>query len=165
MPTIALDKKTRVTFVAATPGIADISAPTVTELNGGTDIQDFMTPDGLNLPVSTGSIDTSNLGSDFTTSRVGRRGISGASLKLQRQTQAADPTANMLAYQEEGFLVVRRGIDKDTTWTAGDEVKVYPIQCGEETEPQSGPEQVWTYEVPIVTTAAWETKAAVAAGA
>lgn len=163
MTTITLDKKTRVTWVAAVDGIVDINAPTIAELDAGTDIQDKMNPDGLNFPAATGSVDNSNLGSDMNTNQVGRRSISGASLKMQRQTQANDAVANMLAYGEEGFVVLRRGLDKTAAWAAGQEVKVYPGQCGEASEPQSGPEQIWIYDVPIAVTDTWATTAVVAA--
>lgn len=163
MPTIPLDKKTRVTWVPLASGIVDINAPTVAELTAGTDLQDFMTPDGLNFPAATGSIDNSNLGSDMTTNRVGRRSISSASLKMQRQSQANDTVADMLAYLMEGFVVIRRGLDKAAAWAASQEVKVYPAQCGEASEPQSGPEQNWTYEVPVAVTDTWATKGIVAA--
>jgi hypothetical protein len=151
MSTITLDGQTRVTWVALEDGIADLNAPTAEELTAGTDLQDHMTPDGLTVTPTTGSIDNSNLGSTFTTAQNGRRSFS-SSVKVQQQTATADPLGGILLYDAAGFLCIRRGVAKATAWTASQEVEVYPMVCGEPSVPASAPEQIWTYEVPMMVT-------------
>lgn len=73
MSDVINDGKTRVAWVTS---IADISAPTVAELNAGDDFTERITPDGLNIPAETANVDNSSLASTFTTNRVGRRGFS-----------------------------------------------------------------------------------------
>ena len=51
MAVVPIDGKVRVTWCNA---IANIAAPTTTELNAGTALEGFITPDGLNIGASTG---------------------------------------------------------------------------------------------------------------
>ena len=164
MATITLDGNTKVTWVDAADGIVDINAPTVAELGAGIDLQDSITPDGLSVTPSTGSIDNSNLGSTFNTNQVGRRSFA-SSLKIQRTSAAlaSDPIATALVYGAEGFLVIRKGLGKTNAYAASQDVKVYPMACGEPSEPTSAAEQLWTYEVPMMVTDDPSTTATVAA--
>jgi hypothetical protein len=160
--TITLDGKTRVTWVATADDIADIDAPTVAELNAGTDLQQYITPDGLAFPATTGKIDNSNLGSTFTTQTNGRRSFDPM-IKFHRTSPTADVVRTIMVYGATGFIVIRRGVLKGTAYAAGQEVQVYPVEIGEPSIPASASEQNWDMEVPMTVSDDPSTLATVAA--
>lgn len=162
MATITLDGKTLVTWVAAGDGIADINAPTVAELNAGTALTDYITPDGLAFPATTGKIDNSNLGSTFTTQTNGRRSFDPM-VKFHRTSATADVVRTIMVYGATGWVVIRRGVLKGTAWTAGQECQVYPVEVGEPSIPASSAEQNWDMEVPMTVSDDPSTLATVAA--
>lgn len=128
MADVINDGKTRVYWVTA---IADISAPTVAELDAGSDFTERITPDGLAIPAETADVDNSSLASTFTTMRVGRRSFSPEVTFKRGDTVADDLPWTTLTYQTQGYLVVRRILAYTTAWTAGQECEVYPVECGE----------------------------------
>lgn len=162
MGTITLDGKTRVAWFAAADTPADLDAITVAEFAASTDLQGSITPDGLQINATTGKIDNSNLGSTFTTNTNGRTSFD-AMLKLHRNSVAGDVIRELLFRDAVGTLVVRRGVPKATAWTAGQEYKAYPTECGEENDPTSAAEQNWDYEVPITVSDDPSTRGVVAA--
>jgi hypothetical protein len=148
--------------VSWVPSIASIAAPTVAELNAGTKLEaEFITPDGLKTDAETGSIDTSSLGSTFNTSAAGRRKYDIA-LTIKRKT-VADVAYNLLIFRAEGFVVVRRTVAASTAWIAGQEVEVYPVQCGEAQRVAPEENSVTKVIVPMFLTAEPDTRAVVAA--
>ena len=157
MSAVIIDGRVRVTFATA---IANQAAPTTTELNAGTALEGYLTPDGLNIGMSTGSVDTSNLGSTFTTQRAGRKAPT-MTLRFQHDSPTDTPY-NLLPYRTVGFVVVRRGVDKTTAWTSGDKVEVYPIETGEPTQISPAPDSTWDFESPVSVTADPTTRAVVA---
>ena len=84
MPDITADGKTRVSWV---PTIANINAPTVSELNAGILLQTTITADGLiGFKPDTADVDTSALDSLFNTVVNGRTSFSGTMLRLKKQS-------------------------------------------------------------------------------
>ena len=146
-----VDGTVRASFVTS---IASKAAPTTTELNAGISLEAIATPDGLDVPGSTASIDLSSLASTFSTSGVGRRSFGPINLILKRQNQlaASDPARATLVYQAIGFLVVRRGIAVATAWTTGQEVEVYPVQVGQPMPVKPAANSLHTYTVPLYVT-------------
>lgn len=157
MAVVPIDGKVRVTWCNA---VANVASPTTAELNGGTALEGFITPDGLNIGASTGTVDTSNLGSTFTTGRAGRRSFD-ISLKFHHDSPTDTPF-NLLPYRTSGVLVVRRGIDKTTAWTAAQRAEVYPVETQEPSEEPPGPDGSWDFTVPMVVTSDPNTRATVA---
>jgi hypothetical protein len=133
------DGKTRVAWVTS---IANISAPTVAELEAGEDFTTRVTPDGLNIPAETADVDNSSLASTFTTNRAGRRGFS-PEVTFKRGDNATDDLPwTTLTYQTMGFLVVRRVLPYTEAWAAGQEAEVYPVECGERNTIAPAPNEV-----------------------
>ena len=119
------------TKVSSVPAISNISAPTVAELNAGTQLDGLLTPDGLvGFEPDTGDVDNSKLNSTFSTVTAGRAAFSGTLLRLCKQT-GTDSVYNTLVYAYATFIVVRRDVPAGTAWTVADKVEVYPVQCGE----------------------------------
>jgi hypothetical protein len=161
MADIVSDGKTR---VSAVPAVANIQAPTTTELNAGLLLQTFITADGLvGLKPDTASVDTSALDSTFNTAVNGRTSFSGTLLRLKRQTPLAGDTAFLTLVRDYGFfLVVRRSIASTTAWASAQLVEVYPALCGEVARVDAEPNTVERYEIPLQMTLAPALRAAVA---
>lgn len=122
------DGNTRVDWV---PTIASTSAPTTTELNAGTRLDTFMTPDGLvGFEPDTADVDTSALSSTFDFKVAGRASFSGTMLRLKKQG-AADTFYASSTRDTTGYVVVRRNVDADTAWASAQKIEVYPVTLGE----------------------------------
>jgi hypothetical protein len=153
------DGRTRVFVV---PTIANIAAPTVAELNAGTQIDTLMTPDGLvGFEPDTGDIDTSKLSSTFSTTAAGRASFSGTLVRLVKQT-GTDVVYNTLVNQYAANIVVRRDLPSATAWASTQACEVYPIQCGEMRNLPPEANSVHRYEVPTKITTQPNIRAVVA---
>jgi hypothetical protein len=129
MSDLISDGNTKVSWVAT---IANINAPTAAELNGGSDWTTRITPDGLKTDPATADVDTSSLGSTFTTNQPGRRAYT-VEVTFKRGTLGTsdDQPYTTLVYNAAGYLVVRRGVAYGTAYATGDKVEVYPVSAGE----------------------------------
>lgn len=142
----ATDGRTRVYSV---PSIASIAAPTVAELNAGTDLSSLITPDGLaGFSPETADVDNSALNSTFSTTTPGRTSYSGTGLRLKKQT-GTDTVYNTLIYGYVTNIVVRRDVTSTTAWAASQAVEVYPVTCGEVQNADPAPNELHKYFVPM----------------
>ncbi len=158
MAVIIIDGRVKVTWCSA---IANIAAPTTTELNAGTALQQYITPDGLDVSASTGKVDTSNLGSTFTTSKAGRRAFD-SSIKFHHES-GTDVPYNLFPYNTDGYLVIRRGTALATAaWASSDKVEVYPMNTGEAMQEKPAPDGTWDFTIPMFVSADPNTRAVVA---
>lgn len=147
MAVVPIDGMVRVSWLTA---CSNVAAPTTTELNNGTAIEGYITPDGLDIGVATGKVNTSNLGSTFTTRRAGRKEVD---IKLKMHHDGTSDVAfNLVPYRTAGFLAVRRGIAKGTAWTAAQVVGVYPVESGEAQEEKPAPDGTWDFMVDLFVT-------------
>ena len=117
----------------------------------------YITPDGLDIGMTTGSVNVGNVGSTFTLNRVGRR---NPTVKLVMHHDATsgstDPAWNLLVYRTLGFLAVRLGLDKATAWTTGQggggangSLEMYPSECGEYEGVKVAPDTSWDFSVDL----------------
>lgn len=157
MSVVIIDGRVKVTWCTS---VASVAAPTVAEANAGTALQGFITPDGLDIAVATGKVNTSNLGSKTTTSRAGRKDFD-VSIKFHHDSPTDTPY-NLFPYRTNGFLLVRRGTDATTAWASSDKVEVYPLECGEPNQEKPAPDGTWDFTVPFYLTADENTRAVVA---
>lgn len=159
MADIVTDGKTKVWSV---PSIANIAAPTTAELNAGTALEGVMTPDGLQgFEADTADVDNSSLKSTFDTKKAGRAAFSNTMLRLKKQS-GSDSIYDTLVREYVTHIVIRRGTDSDTAWAIGDEVEVYPVECGEVRPLPPEANTVQRYEVPIKVTTEPNLRAVVA---
>lgn len=139
------DGNTRVYWV---PSISSTSAPTTTELNAGTRLDDLMTPDGLvGFEPDTADVPTSKLSSTFDTVKAGRASYSGTMVRLFKQG-AADTVYAALVRDTEGFIVIRNSIDADTAWASSQKCRVYPVTLGETRDLPPEANTLERYEIP-----------------
>jgi len=151
MSVVIMDGRVRCVWMTA---CANIAAPTVAELNAGTDLTDYITPDGLDIGMTTGKVPVGNVGSTFTLERVGRRSPSIA-LTLHHESPTDVPW-NLFVYRAVGFFGVRLGIDKTTAWTIGQggggstgSMAVYPVESGADAPVKPAPDTAWDFTVDL----------------
>lgn len=140
------DGKIRVIWA---PNCANLAAPTVAEANAGLRLDTVMTPAGLKVAPTTGSVDTSALSSTYTTNMAGRRTFAN-SVEIKCQ-DSADTARTTLVYRAVGFLFIRRNLDSATAPATGQNWEVYPSQC-DEGIPSYGPNLVQARVIGLSTT-------------
>jgi len=147
MSVVIMDGRVRVSWLTA---CANIAAPTVAELNAGTAIHSYITPDGLDISIDTGRVDVGNVASTFTLERVGRRKPQ-VKLTLHHDSPTDTPWT-LLVYRAVGFLAVRLGVDATTAWTIGQggggstgQVMVIPVEAGQDNPVKPGPDTSWDF--------------------
>lgn len=147
MSVVIIDGRVRVTWMTA---CANILAPTVAELNAGTALQSYITPDGLDIQFETGKVDVGNVASTYTLERVGRR---KPAIKLtMHHDSPTDTPWTLLVYRAVGYLAVRTGIDTTTAWTIGQggggstgSVQVFPVEAGQDSPVNPAPDSTWDF--------------------
>jgi hypothetical protein len=159
MSDVISDGKTRVAWVSS---IANITAPTTAELNGGQDLTPRLTPDGLKLDPTTADVDTSSLASTFDTKEVGRISFDTELTFKRGSTPTEDWPYQNLTYGTHGYVAVRRAVDYGTAWASGQQVEVYPVVCGERANVAPAANEVSKFTSPIKVYAQPATNAAVA---
>lgn len=126
MADIISDGKVKVTWVTS---LSSTTSPSAAELSAGTDLEAFITPDGLSIEIGDDSVDTSALNSTFSTTKAGRGTVSiEVTLKDQGRDQVPYSTFDN---RPAGFLVVRRNIDSATAYASGQYVEVYSCTAGD----------------------------------
>jgi len=156
---ITSDGKTRVYWVTS---IANINAPTTSELNAGIDLTSTMTADGLSgFNPDTADVDTSSLASTFTTNVNGRTSFSNTQLTLKRQS-GTDTIFTTLTRDTAGYVVIRRSVAQATAWASAQGVEVYPALCEEVSRMDPAPNTVERYTIGIKITSSPALRSAVA---
>jgi hypothetical protein len=131
IPSTPADGKVNRVFV---PKIADIHAPTLEEINAGTDLSNYVMLGGWNCEPSQDAISDQreNSTQDFET--PGRKKLSGPTVEVidNTNTDHEDQNAAMETLTEgvEGFWVTRRGMDTDKAFAADQIVGVYAARIG-----------------------------------
>jgi hypothetical protein len=142
MPDIISDGQTKVSWVVT---ISNTAAPTAAELNAGTGLEGFITPDGLGITTSTDGVDNTSIASTQSTQVAGRR-ADELEVTFKQQGQAAAPWTTF-ASRPNGHLVVRRGVATATAWTAAQKVQVFPAQAGDRQMVAPAPNEVEKFMV------------------
>lgn len=159
MPDITSDGMTRVAWV---PTIANLNAPTTTELNAGMLLQGTITADGFSgFRPTTAAVPTSSLASTFETNTIGRTSYDNTMLRFKKQS-GTDTIYDTLIRGTAGYVVVRRSIDQTTAWASAQKVEVYPAICGEVSKLDPEPNTLERYEVPMMISTEPKLRAAVA---
>jgi hypothetical protein len=159
MSDLISDGMTKVVWASS---IANINAPTTTELNAGSDFTTRVTPDGLKIDPSTADVDTSSLASTFDTKTVGRIGFDVEMTFKRGTTGGEDLPYTTLKYGVSGFLVVRRGIAYATAWATSQKCEVYQMTCGEPQNSSPAANEVMKFVSPMKVTGPPATAATVA---
>jgi hypothetical protein len=143
------------------PSIANKAAPTVAELNAGTNLTAFVPPDGWNPTTTQNNVDIASLADTFDVMVIGTEG--GPITVTFQRDNSADTAWNLFTRGLAGFFAFREGISKDTVWTAAQAVQVYPIQAHHPIANQTARNAARTFNVTVAVTSEPNRKAVVAA--
>ena len=159
MSDIYVDGNIRVSWVST---IANIAAPTTTELNAGILLTDKITSDGLvGFEADTADVDTTSLASTFNTKGVGRDSFDGTMLRFKKQ-DGTDTIFNNLTRGTQGYVVIRRDLPFDTAYASTQKCEVFPVVCGRERNLAPEENTVRRYEIPTKVRSAPELRATIA---
>lgn len=117
------------------PTIANIKAPTLTELNAGTDISNYVMLGGWSFEPSqdTVSDQRENAVQDF--GAPGRKSAGDISIEVIDNTNTEHKEQNeavtLMHEGASGYIVRRRGIATDTPLAVGQKLTVVSVICGE----------------------------------
>lgn len=118
--------------IAFVPSIADITAPTTTELTatGVVDLSCFIQAGGFQHTTDEDAVNNAKL-CDVTNFEAPGRIKENLTLTYVRKAQTADDEAySTLKRLTLGYLVIRYGSAYSDPFATGDVVSVYSVQCG-----------------------------------
>ena len=160
MADIVSDGFTRVAWITT---IANIAAPTTTELNAGILLHDVMTSDGFNgFQPDTAAIPTAKFSAIFDTSQPGRISFNGTMLRFCKQTPTDTIFSTLFPKGVAGFAVVRRSLAAATAWASTQPIEVYPSVTGQGRKLDGAPNTLERWESPLMFSASPNLQAAVA---
>jgi hypothetical protein len=107
MADYGFDGMIKASFVSA---IANVAAPTTTELNAGVPLEAQLTADGLAVSSDTASVDTSKLNSTSNSEIVGRDSFTAGVTYVRGSHAYATAIQTALVRGASGYLVVRRDV-------------------------------------------------------
>lgn len=147
MATIILNANTAVVWASA---VAAVAAPTAAECNGGTRLETLLRSDGLQIDPRNQKVPSGNLGTKYELERFGTVGYD-VKLGFHHDT-VADTAWSLFPYKTAGFLIVRRGIARATSFAASQgnggangTVAVYPLEAGMADE--ANPPGNWDFDL------------------
>jgi len=109
------------------PAVANVAAPTVTELSAGVELHDVLTADGLSISADTATVDTSKLSSTANSETIGRDSYTVSVTYVRGDHTEATDVAEALVRGASGYLAVRRNKLATVAVASADEVELYPI--------------------------------------
>lgn len=121
MPRLIADGEVKFSFVET---IADLDAPTVVEVDAGTDVTEWFR--SLDTPLDGNAVDAPNLSTAFRVTVAGKFGgnVSGEAYR----DDTSDDAWALFPRNTTGFFVIRRFGGSDVAYAVADEVEVWPIR-------------------------------------
>lgn len=112
------------------PTIANISAPTTTELNAGTNLTSFTPRDGFIPNLNQNFVDVSAINDSFDLTQIGSEG-GNFTLTFYRDDVAANDTAwnFFVAANQSGFLAWREAVASAIAWASTQKLMVWPYSA------------------------------------
>ena len=126
---------------------ANINAPTVAEINAGTDLTAQIPVDGVALNATKNNAAQAMLGDAFVAEKVGTWGV-GITLTFTRD-DTSDTARALFVYRADGFLVLSRF----GAHAAGKDLEVYPAEGHEPADLATAENEFSKYEVQLAVTA------------
>jgi hypothetical protein len=148
-------ENTRVYWLEA---VANPNAPTVAEINAGTDLTDQIPVDGVAVNPTKNNASQAMLGDAFVAELVGTWGT-GITLTFTRD-DTNDVARALFVYRADGFLVISRF---GAANVAGRKVEVYPAQGHEPADLATAENEFSKFEVQLAVTDSPSLRATVAA--
>lgn len=121
MPRLIADGEVKFSFV---PTIADTSAPTVLEIDAGTDVTEWFA--SLDTPLDGSAVPAPNLSTAFRVTVAGKYGgeITGEAYR----DDTADDAWALFPRNTTGYMVIRRFGGSDVAYAVADELEVWHVR-------------------------------------
>lgn len=142
MPDIVGDGNVRVYWVTS---ISNTSAPTTAELNAGTDLTSWITPDGWSVATAEAEVDNSALNSTDDTRLPGRRS-DDIEVTFKHQGDSAAPWTTF-NNKPAGYLVERTSLGYSTAFATGQKLRVFPVTAGNRNKLPRTPNELEKFSV------------------
>jgi hypothetical protein len=113
-------------------------------------LETFITPDGLDIAITTDEVDSSSIASNQYQTVPGRK-KGTITLTLKNQGEATAPFSTFAA-RASGYLVVRYGLPSTQAYAAAQKVWVYPAQASDRAPISPAANEMWKFQVPITVT-------------
>lgn len=128
MSRYAHEEHTRVWWVPGADGIADIAAPTVDEIEAGTDLSPFIKKEGVKVGATQNNVNNATIETAYDAENVGSWKTTPELTMFRDAVSGDDDAWTLCVYGAVGFIVVRRGTTNITAVAAAQRVEVYPAQ-------------------------------------
>lgn len=140
---------TRVIFVPNPPGIVDITAPTLLEVNHPevVDLSCALTTEGLQVGVSTNSVTSGSLCSRNVSEVPGSTTHDVMLTGFRYNDEDDDAFWYMADWGVLGLIVIRRGPRYDQAWASGDPVEVRKGAFGDPSPANSAADSLQDFSV------------------
>lgn len=117
------------------PSVANVAAPTVSEINAGVDLTGYLKRDGLDTPKDGNTANAADVSSPYNKQSPGTFGGNPITLNLYRDSSSGADTAWTTLVPPKGsapdgtpgFLVIRRFGGSAVAAAAGQRVEVWPV--------------------------------------
>jgi len=129
--------------------IDDVSAPDLSELAGIVDLSCHIQSGGLDLGVSTATIDAASICSAFVSMALGRTTVA-PTLTGWRYQQPDDTFWELVDKGELGWLIIRTGVATDEPLADGDMVTVAYLEMSDPSPEFPGGDTLTTFAVSLV---------------
>lgn len=120
------DGEIKVQFVPGLTGIADPTAPTLTEIGTGTDITPFL--QSIDTPLEGEAVPSMDLSSAYRKTVAGPFGGEVTSVMYREDAVVDDVAFPLFPRNTTGNLVIRRFGGSDVAFAAADPVEVWPVR-------------------------------------
>lgn len=129
--------------------ITDIMAPETAELSSIVDLSCDVQSGGVDMGISTGTIDTTSVCSAFLEQALGRTTVA-PNLTFWRYKQPDDTAWDLFEKGLRGWLVIRTGVPSGDALADGDEVTLAYVDTSEPTPAWPGGDTASTFAVQFV---------------
>jgi hypothetical protein len=161
------DGNTYVGFLVDPDGdaIADVHAPELAELAGHVDLSCHVMSGGIDMGISTGTIDTASICSAFVSQAQGRTTVTPA-LTMWRYKQPEDTAWELVEKGVLGWLFIRSGVPSDDALADGDQIILAYVEMGEPDPefPGGDTAQTFTSNMLLVSGRLYDPKAVIGGG-
>jgi len=130
------------------PTITNTSAPTMVQINAGTELTPFITKDGISVPNGQNMVDSATINDTYDAQRVGSWGGGPLTLTMFRDDTDESGSLELITYGLEGFIVISRF----GTIGIGDKVEVWPVEAHQPTLMQSAANEMQKFSAAFAVT-------------
>ena len=166
MPSYAYDGNVRFAYVPDTPGINDITGPTTAELNAGTtvDLSCMLRKGGWTGTPTFNRTSAGRACEVFNAEAMGTWSASPTGTFLRDSNPSDDTAWNTFEHGQNGYIVIRYGMNYQAAWADGQDVEVWPVQSSLPVMDENAENATATFQVGFAATSAPELKAVVGGG-